>query len=186
MVSELIKENRSYRRFDANKKISRDELVSMIEAARYCASAANRQLLRFVPIADSETCDKIFENIRLAGYLRDWGGPEISERPVAYIAIMTESEPNVNVGIDMGIASEAITLVARERGIGACLIGSFSKQAVSEILGRSPYEPRLLIMLGYPAETVSVVDAVNSEIKYFRNERDEHLVPKLSLDELII
>ena len=101
MISELITKCRSYRRFDSERKISREELLMMVDAARRSASTANLQRLRFALVNDKEDTDKIFENLAFAGYLKEWKGPKCEERPTAYIIMMTEKTPDVNMGIDM-------------------------------------------------------------------------------------
>ena len=39
---------------------------------------------------------------------------------------------------------------------------------------------------GYPAETVIIEDMKDGDVKYYRDEEDRHIVPKRTLDELII
>ena len=186
MISELINKCRSYRRFDGTRPVTRDELVLMVDGARRSASAANRQRLRFALVTEREECDRIFSNVAFAGYLKDWAGPKESERPTAYIVIMTASTPDINVGIDMGIAAEAILLSATELGLGGCMIRSFKKGEIDEILGIDGLSAELVIALGAPSERVYLVDAQNGDIKYYRDENDDHAVPKLALDDLIV
>lgn len=186
MVSELITKCRSYRRFESTRKISREELLMMVDAARRSGSTANLQRLRFALVNDNEECDKIFENLAFAGYLKEWKGPKYEERPTAYIIIMTEKTPDVNVGVDMGIAAEAILLVATEIGLGGCMIRSFKKSEIDAILGVEGLSTELVIALGAPSETVYLVDAKDGDIKYYRDEKDNHAVPKLSLSELVV
>ena len=187
MIEKLIKETRSYRRFDAEREISNSELRAMIESARCSGSAANRQRIRFVLVNDKPTCDKLFSNVAFAGYLKEWGGPIESERPTAYVVMMCKEEvPDVNLSIDIGIAAQSILLTATEMGLGGCMLRSFKKDAFDKILARDGYNIALAICLGKPTEKVYLTDAKEGDIKYFRDENDDHAVPKLSLDELII
>ena len=50
MIVDLLKKNRSYRRFDTTRDISRELLLSFVESVRYTASGANLQRLRFTVI----------------------------------------------------------------------------------------------------------------------------------------
>ncbi len=186
MFLELCKKCRSYRRFDYEKKVTREQLVSFIECARFTASAGNMQKLRFLPVCDGEVCDGILANIKFAAYLKDWGGPKKEERPVAYIVICSESEISTNLAIDLGISAEAIALAAAEVGVGCCMFRSFSKEGLEGILNLGGMAPHLVIAFGYPSETVLVEDAENGDIKYYRDDNDVHIVPKLPLSELII
>ena len=51
-MKELIRKCRSYRRFDETKKQTREELLSIVEAARFSPSAGNLQRLRFRIVND--------------------------------------------------------------------------------------------------------------------------------------
>ena len=68
------------------------------------------------------------------------------------------------------------------------MVFAFNKKNIKKIFnipGR--YEPALIIALGKPAEIV-VIDEMNDEgdIKYWRDEKQIHHVPKRSLDDLIV
>ncbi len=184
MLSELFEKNRSYRRFDQSVKITDAELKEMINAARLSASGGNHQALRFA-IVNGADADKLFPHLKFAAYLKDWQGPAEGERPVAYIVIMTDSELTSLRGIDIGIAAEAILLSACSMGYGGCMFRSFNIPEVDKLLDKSPYRPELVIALGKPSETVRIVDYAG-DVKYYRDENDEHCVPKLSLEQLII
>ena len=47
-------------------------------------------------------------------------------------------------------------------------------------------KPCLVMALGYPSEKVYITDAKNRDIKYYRDDNDNHAVPKLSLEELVL
>lgn len=185
MVYNLIEKCRSYRRFDASKTISRDTLVSFVKSARVTASGANLQKLRYSLFNDKESMDKIFSCLKFAGYLTDWEGPLPEERPAAYIVISSSKELDILTSIDLGIVSEAITLSAAEVGIGSCMFRSYGKAEITSLIGEEN-KPHMVIAFGYPAETVVLEDSVDGNIKYYRDEKDRHIVPKLPLDTLII
>jgi nitroreductase len=186
MISELIKKNRSYRRYDASREISREQLLSFVENARFVASAANLQRLRFTAVNDKESCDKIFSSLKFAGYLKEWSGPAPEERPAAYIIVSSKAELDGVLGIDIGIAAEAITLAAAEVGVGACMFRSYDAEVISRFVPSEEQKPHLVISLGYPTERVYLTDSENGNIKYYRDEKDDHAVPKLTLDELLL
>ena len=186
MIIDLIRDNRSFRRFDSEKRIKREELMAMVEGARCSASAANLQRIRYALVTEKSECDAIFQNIAFAGYLKSWGGPTEFERPTAYVVMMAEKEPDINIAIDAGIAAQSMLLIAREIGYGGCMIRSFKKAEVEAILNRAGYSIVMIIALGSPTETVYLTDAKDGDIKYFRDENDNHAVPKLSLDEIVI
>ena len=184
MLIDTIKKCRSYRRFDNSKKISSEQLRSFAESARYTPSGANLQRLRFAVFTDGEACETIFKTLKFAGYLKDWSGPAPEQAPVGYVVVASESEPDTLLSIDVGICAEAIVLCAAEAGVGSCMFRSFSAEVIAGLVGGM--KPQLVIAFGYPAETVVIEDAKDGEIKYYRDENDVHVVPKLTFDELFL
>lgn len=186
MIVELLKKNRSYRRFDVTREISRELLISFVESARYTASAANLQRLRFTVVNEKNACDDIFSSLKFAGYLKEWKGPSETERPAAYIIVSSKSDLDALLAIDLGISAEAILLTAAEVGVGGCMFRSYNAEKIKEHIPEKEQNPCLVIALGYPVENVYITDAKNGDIKYYRDEQDNHAVPKLSLEELIL
>ncbi|MGC9399249.1 MAG: nitroreductase family protein [Anaerolineae bacterium] len=187
-LSELVRKNRSYRRFDATVPVTLETLRALVDLARLSASAANRQPLKFVLSADAQRNAQIFPCLAWAGYLKDWKGPAEGERPTAYIVIVGDREISRDFGVDHGIAAQSIMLGAAERGLGGCMIGSIDRPRLRGVLGLPErYEILLVLALGKPAETV-VIDAVDEsgDIRYWRDEEDVHHVPKRSLESLIL
>ena len=185
-MKELLEKARSYRRFYEAERISYETLKELVNAARLSPSAANLQRLRFVLINDEPTCDALRSMLSFAGYLKDWDGPVKGECPSAYIVIMTEKAPEVNLAIDIGIAAEAMILTATSMGLGGCMFRSFSREGLAELLAREGLYPELVIALGVPRETVLVKDMEGDDLRYYRDEHDRHIVPKRTVDELIV
>ena len=75
MIKELVKKNRSYRRFYQEKKLTRQQLMELVETARLTPSAANRQPFKYRIVCDEEENEKVFRLLGFAGYLKDWDGP---------------------------------------------------------------------------------------------------------------
>ena len=188
MLKDLIRNNRSYRRFYEDYPISKKTLKELIELARLSASAANKQPLKFIISYEPEKNEKIFPNTRWAGYIKDWPGPAEGERPSAYIIILGDTEIKDSFGCDHGIAAQSILLGATEKGLGGCMIGSIDKDGLRKALNITErYEILLVIALGKPKEKV-VIDEVgeNGDIKYWRNKDGVHHVPKRPLADIIL
>lgn len=186
MIRELIQKNRSYRRFDQSVKISSVQIKEWIELARLSASGRNMQPLKYVIITRKEICDRIFPNLGWAGYLTNWNGPSEGEKPVAYILVAFDKSLAEKYFCDDGIAMQSILLGAVEDGFGGCIIGSVNKIKVTKILDLPEHlEILWVIALGKPAETVVVETARDGEIKYWRDEKSVHHVPKRQVNELI-
>jgi len=188
MFKNLVRKNRSYRRFDENKTIDRETLVTLVDYARMSPSGANKQALKYFISYDAEMNDKIFPTLAWAGYLKEWPGPDIGERPSAYIVIVQDEGRKMVSGIDHGIAAQTILLGAAELGLGGCMIGSIQRTKLREVLNiPENYEILLVIALGQPKETV-VIDEIDldGDIKYWRDENQVHHVPKFKLKDIII
>ena len=186
MIRDLIMKNRSYRRFDSTVKITQHQLINWIELARFSASGRNMQPLKYAISVDEKLNEKIFPNIGWAGYLNNWKGPEKNEQPVAYIAVLHDKSVAENYYCDDGIAIQSILIGAVDEGFGGCIIGTFNKRRVAKIFELTDnLEILWLIALGKPAEKVVLEDVKNNEIKYWRDDKDIHHVPKRSMNELI-
>ena len=189
MIRDLIIKNRSYRRFYGDVKITGEELVALVDLARMSPSAANRQPLRYILSNSGPTNSAIFNCLAWAGYLKDWSGPVEEEKPSAYVVILGDTEISKNYhATDYGIAAQSMLLGAVEMGYGGCILGAVDrKQLRSELSIPEKYEILAVIALGKPKEDV-VLETVGPDgnIKYWRDEKQVHHVPKRSLDDLII
>lgn len=187
-MSRLTLSNRSYRRFKEGHQIKEKTLLKLINLARQSASGANLQPLKFILSNTVEKNALIFPSLSWAGYLKDWAGPIEGERPSAYIILLGDMELAKSFQYDAGITSQSITLGAAELGLGACLIGSIKRDSLREALSiPKRYEILLVIALGKPGESV-VIEGIgeDGEIKYWRDDKDIHHVPKRNLEDLII
>jgi nitroreductase len=188
MIEDLVRQNRSYRRFHEDVPVRVETLRALVNLARMSASGSNLQPLKYILSSDRETNARIFPHTRWAGYLKDWDGPAEGERPAAYIVILGDTEIRKSFGCDHGIAAQSIMLGAAERGLGGCMIGSIAKDKLRQTLDiPEQYEILLVLALGKPNETVVLEDVgPDGDIKYYRDEEDVHHVPKRSLEELVV
>ncbi len=185
-IKELTKKNRSYRRFKQSVKVENSTLLELADIARYCGSAANMQPIRYILSNTEKTNNMIFSSLKWAGYLPEWEGPEEGEKPAAYIVLTTELKKSKYILCDAGIACQSILLGAVEKGLGGCIFGSIDREKVKADLNiHEDFEVLLIIALGKPIEQVEVIDAINDNIKYFRDDNKTHYVPKLKLSTLV-
>jgi len=186
-LKSLILRTRSYRRFDENHVISRDDLLEMIDAARLSASGRNAQPLKYFIANDPGLNARIFPTLAWAGFITDWSGPAPGERPSAYIVQMHDTTISNNFYCDDGIAAQSILLTATEKDLGGCIIASVKKETLAKILELPDHLQIIqVIALGKPAEKVVLEPMKDGDIKYWRDNNQVHHVPKRSLDELVI
>lgn len=187
MLLDIVKRNRSYRRFYQDVEIEEKDLVDLIELARYSATGSNLQNLRFYLSWKPEKNAEIFSCLAWAGYLPKWPGPSEGERPTGYIVIVSDNEHNKAVQWNTGIAAQTMLLGATEKGLGGCMFGSINKPKLAELIDlNNRYSIELVIALGKPKEEVVIDDIIGDDVKYWRDEEKIHHVPKRKIEDLII
>jgi nitroreductase len=185
---DLVKSNRSCRRFDNSHKIDQQTVKELIDLARLSASAANNQPLKYIISTDEEKNENIFSCLGWAAYLTKWEGPVKEERPSAYIVLMGDTLVAKNFWCDHGIAAQTILLGAREQGLAGCMFGAIDKKKLTAHFNIADHlEILLVISLGKPAETIQIDDlGEGGSIKYWRDEDQVQHVPKRGLEDLIV
>ena len=187
LLDTLIKRARSVRKFKQNA-VSMETLEEIASVARYSAATRNLQVLRYLLVADKEVVDKIFPETNWAGYI-EWN-PCKTEKPTAYIIICRDKDLSITDNLyhfDMGVAAQNMILKANELGYGTCILGAFSKEKITEIVELDKqYEVGVMIALGDPDEECRIVDLKAGDIRYYRDEKGVHCVPKRKLEELIV
>ena len=187
MMKELVRKNRSYRRFYQEKAIEMETLRDLVDLARLCPCGRNMQGLKYMLFNDKESNLKISENLFWEGYLKDWNGPEEGERPSAYIVMLRDKSLG-SIPQDEGIALQTMLLGAVEQGLGGCVLGNINRVQLKEYLNLGDkYELAYVLALGYPKEEVIIEEMKeDGEVKYWHDENDANHGPKRSLDDLIV
>ena len=188
MIADRIRKNRSCRRFYEDQTLDVATLEDLVNLGRLSASAANLQPLKYILSCDPKTNAQIFPCLGWAGYLKDWPGPKAGERPTGYIVILGDATITKDAGCDHGIAAQSILLGARELGLAGCMIGSVRRKELTRLLNiPDQYRILLVLAIGKPKER-AVIDAVaeDGSIKYWRDEKGVHHVPKRSLNDIIV
>lgn len=186
----LLISDRTVRRFRESESVSVETLEKVVELVRYCPSGRNAQPLRYKIVTSEEDKEKIFPLLKWAGYYHDWDGPEIGERPAAYLIQCLDTKYGNNCLCDDGLQLEAISLGLKTMGIAGCFIKAFDHIKLGHELGLGErYVPRYVLAVGYPAEKIKIEDMDGSDeadFKYYRTSDGTHHVPKRPLSELII
>jgi len=188
MIAQLVKENRSCRRFYENHTVALKILQDLVDLARLSASGANLQPLKYILACQPQINAEIFSCLAWAAYLKDWPGPDPGERPAAYIVILGDTAISKDFGCDHGIAAQSILLGAREKGLAGCTLGSINRKALREILNIEAHLQIMLVLaIGKPKEKV-VIETVGPDgsIRYWRDAESVHHVPKRVLNDIIV
>lgn len=187
--AKLVAATRSVRRFHEDREVGLEALRTLTDLARQTGSAGNLQPLRYVLSNDPATNERIFSRLVWAAYLKDWKGPKPGERPAGYVVVCAEAgAKDANARVDAGIACQTMLLAAREKGLGGCMLGSVDRAGLRSDLD-IPESVNILYVLafGEPLEQV-VLEPLGEDggVKYWRDEKNVHHVPKRGLEQVIL
>lgn len=153
---ELILRRQSDRKY-SDKPVEKEKLERIIEAGRMAPSACNAQPWKFIVVTEPDLRQKIAaaSSAKILGM-----NSFVNQAPVVIIIVREKPNFSSKVGgtiknrdyslIDIGIASENVSLQATAEGIGSCMIGWFDESMIRKLLG-IPKSKRveLIITLGY-------------------------------------
>ncbi|MDD5482620.1 MAG: nitroreductase family protein [Kiritimatiellae bacterium] len=144
-------QNRYSVRSYQQKKVEKEKLRTVLEAARLAPSAKNFQEWRFVVAQDVAVRRRLMVAANNQAF--------VGEAPVVIACCATNVEYKMRCGqlcypIDLAIAIDHMTLQAVEEGLGTCWVGSFHEDQVKAVLD-IPGAIRVveLLTLGYPADS---------------------------------
>lgn len=190
-MRETIAKVRTFRRFNEEERLNVEILHQLIDLARLGGSARNQQSWQYSVVHTRELCDKVFPCLGWAGYLPEWKGPEMGERPSAYVLCFLNrnwlkgSEGEAH--FDLGIATQNLLLGAMDLGIGGCRIGAFNPRLEQVFEIPDHLQLSLVVALGRPRETVIIEECGDEgDIRYWRDENGCHHVPKRSLQNCLL
>ena len=168
----LIKERRSIRAYDPNKKIPEDMLNRILEAGMWAASGKNLQNWRFFVLQGAKRDEYLKHSqkswLSIKDNLEKRLKPSLykfterffytmGDAPVVIIAfaeINQEDHPQTQVG-NVYLAIENMVLAAQFEGLGTCIMGSPLEVEgdIRKFLGVDRQDWKLVcgLTLGYPA-----------------------------------
>lgn len=155
---QLARERQSDRAFVPGKRIEREVLERIVEAARLAPSACNGQPWHFTVITDEELLPQV-------GHATSSLGMNKFVKDAAALVLITHEGTNLSSKLgsgikdkdfpimDIGIASAYLTLAAEDEGVGSCILGWFDEAKIRELVG-IPRKRRLMLIvaLGYAAK----------------------------------
>ncbi len=149
-LDEAIKGRRSVRKFK-DRPVGRQQLLQLVEAAIWAPSGGNRQAWHFVVVTNPEKVRRMCTV-----------SPGIFGDPPSIIAVCKDlarveeragASGDALATIDAAMATENLLLAAHNAGLGGCVIASFHKRAVAQVLSLpEKVVPVLLVSLGWPDE----------------------------------
>ena len=191
MLTDLVEKNRSYRGYNENYALTKEDLYNLIELARLCPSSRNGQPLVYLPVWEGEKLETLRGQVHWASLLaKQMTLPHPGKQPTAFIVICQDIEREADTAPyqrDVGAVAQTMLLGAVEKGLGGCMIANFSAPALSKALGLAErYVPQLVVALGKPDEKIVLTEVEDGKTAYYRDENDVHYVPKRKLSEIIL
>ncbi len=190
MLIDLVRKNRSYRGYVHSRKVTEEELLSFVEAARLCPSSVNVQPLKYYLACEEPAVSIIQAETKWARGLPDLTLPHPGKEPAAFIVICQDTDIDANLSRyqrDVGIVAQTMLLAAVEIGLGGCMIGNFNAGNVADVLKLDDHlKPLLIVAFGKPDEEIILTDVVDGKTGYYRDECDRHYVPKRAARDIII
>ncbi len=151
---DIIKRRKMIRQYKQDKPIPKEIVDKLIANAHRAPSAGHTQVQEFIIVQDPLIKKKLGESAL--------NQEQVYNAPLLIVVCANTSRSVGRYGkrgrefysiIDGAFASMLILLTAVNEGIGACFVGAFLDDKVSEILQLPKYvKPIGIITLGFPAE----------------------------------
>lgn len=156
---EIANARQSCRSYEEGREVEQEKLTAILEAARLAPSACNGQPYH-ITVCRGETAKVVAKATQGMGMNKF-----ASQAPVLLVvseenycksaAMGAKVKGNDYRSIDIGIVCAYITAEAAAQNLGTCILGWFDDDQIRDVCGLS-HPVRLVITLGYPADTLRV------------------------------
>ncbi len=152
---ELAIKRESTRKY-TDKKVEREDLISIVKTAALSPSGCNSQPWRFI-VVDGEMGKKMHECIIDENYSINRWTVDVSSYIIVCETKVTlmkslKCDSQFYADFDLGGATSAICYAAADLGIGSCILGLFDEKMVRERFKvPDDVKIRMLVALGYSA-----------------------------------
>lgn len=184
-LDELLLRNRSYRGYNKDYVVKREELERIVGVCSKVPSARNQQVLRFRLVTKDTGAEKVLRNIKMGAALSELHLPFPGTEPEAFIIVCSTQEENKMIDIDLGIAIQSMLLKAVEMGLNGLTIGAFNPTQIATEL-ELPLTPLLIIAIGKGIEKIELKPIAPEESHAYYREGGVHYVPKIGMKDLLI
>jgi nitroreductase len=160
-IHELIAKRWSPRAFDITKLVTREQILTICEAARWSPSCSNDQPWRFM-VWDKNHNREAY--IKAFNCLGEWNQKWVKTAPVLLASIASfkfnfKDEINRWTQYDTGAASENICLQATSMGLMAHQMGGYDADKLKKDFNiPEEYTPMAMIAIGYQTEDAVLED----------------------------
>jgi nitroreductase len=172
-VHDLIKERRSPLAY-SERSVGREELRSLLEAARWAASSYNQQPWHFIVATkeDPREYERLLGCIVPANALWAASAPVLM-LSVAKLTYDSNGSPNRHALYDVGQATANLAIQATALGLALHQMGGFDmERAREEFQIPEGYEPVAAIAVGYPGDPASLPESLRARASAPRTRRE--------------
>jgi nitroreductase len=174
-IHDLLAARWSGRAYDVNKPVSREQVISLLEAARWAPSCFGDQPWRFVVWnrgEDEAAWQRAFECLVPGN--QDWvKNAQVLLLVTADTLFNHNGKPNRWGQYDTGAAAENLCLQAEALGMMAHQMGGFDADKTRSEFGvPEQYIPMAMIAVGYPADPATFADEIKERELALRKRRD--------------
>lgn len=173
-IHDLLAARWSGRAYDASRSVSREQVISLLEAARWAPSCYGDQPWRFV-VWDREqnmtAWQAAFDCLAPGnqGWVRD---ASVLLLVTADTLFNHNGQPNRWAQYDTGAAAENLCLQAEAIGLMAHQMGGFDPDRIRAVAGvPGQYTPMAMLSVGYPADPATFSDEVSERENTPRKRR---------------
>lgn len=146
-VYEAIRTKRAIRQYQ-DKPLPEEAVRRILNAGRLAQSAKNLQPWHFIAIHERSILKKLAELGRFS--------PHLGEASLGVVILTPPPEERFQILFDAGQAAAYMQLTAWELGIGSCVVTSYDRERVRDLLGFPlDLHVRVAIAFGYPAASES-------------------------------
>ena len=177
-INEVLANRRSPRSLDANVALSNEDLLAILEAARWAPSANNGQPWRFFV---GHRGDEVFAQIldSLASFNQGWAHRSSELILVAGVHTREDGTPNKGYLYDCGLAVSQMVVETHHRGFVAHQMTGFDAAKAAENLGAdASFTPVAVIAIGKQAPADLLQGAML--------ERENAPRQRKSLEEIVV
>ncbi|MCX8054552.1 MAG: nitroreductase family protein [Ignavibacteria bacterium] len=173
-INELSRKRWSPRSFDANRPVSRQQIIALCEAARWAPSCYNDQPWKFIicdKFTNKEAYDKLFNC--LVEFNQGWAvNAPVLIAVIAANKLSFNGEENRWSGYDCGAAAATIAYEAVRQGLVTHQMGGFdTEKLMKEFSVPENHTPMAVIAVGYQGSPDSLSEQYQNTEKAERSRR---------------
>lgn len=173
-IHDIIAARWSPRAIDPDRPVSRDQITSLLEAARWAPSCFGDEPWRFL-VFDRASAPDDWD--RAFACLAEGNQSWVRNAPLLLAAVAGSrfrhnGEPNRWAQYDTGAASENLCLQAVALGLVAHQMGGFDQRRLAEITGiPDEYTPMAMIAVGFPGDPEILPEGLREKERAPRQRR---------------